>query len=102
VTAVGRWHWPVVARSIANIAPIIATPPRSHGVARYGQWDLTHALRTDRPQIAKLERSERWHNVVDYLRVCRAIGLRSVKDLAHDPLAAVIRDGLRPRQIGCE
>jgi len=39
------------------------------------QWDLARALRTDQSQISKLERGERRLDIVDYLRICRAIGL---------------------------
>jgi transcriptional regulator with XRE-family HTH domain len=42
---------------------------------------LARALGTDQSQISKLERSERRLDVVDYLRICRAIGLDPGKPL---------------------
>ena len=45
------------------------------------QWDLARALGTDQSQISKLERSERRLDIVDYLRLCRAIGLDPGKPL---------------------
>jgi transcriptional regulator with XRE-family HTH domain len=49
------------------------------------QTDIARVMRTDQSQVSKLERGERRLDVVDYLRICRAIGVepgvpfRSVK-----------------------
>jgi len=49
---------------------------------------MARALGTDQSQVSKLERSERRLDIVDYLRICRAIGLdpakpsRSVRSLS--------------------
>ena len=45
------------------------------------QWDLAGALGIDQWQISKLERSERRLDIVDDLRICRAIGLDPGKPL---------------------
>ena len=45
------------------------------------QWNLARALRTNQSQISKLERSERRLDVVDCLRICRAICLDPGKSL---------------------
>ena len=39
------------------------------------QIDLAEALRTDQSQISKIERGERRLDIIDYLRLCRAIGI---------------------------
>jgi len=39
------------------------------------QIDLAEALGTDQSQISKIERSERRLDIIDYLRLCRAIGI---------------------------
>jgi transcriptional regulator with XRE-family HTH domain len=53
------------------------------------RWDLARALRTDQSQISKLERSERRLDIVDYLRICRAIGVdresRCVRSILENP-----------------
>lgn len=60
---------------------IIATLQRHRKAAGMTQWDLARALATDQSQISKLERSERRLDIVDYLRICRAIGLDPGKPL---------------------
>lgn len=39
------------------------------------QVDLAQALGTDQSQISKIERVQRRLDIIDYLRICRAIGL---------------------------
>ncbi len=60
---------------------IIAMLPRQRKAAGLTQQDLARALGTDQSQISKLERSERRLDIVDYLRICRAIGLDPGKPL---------------------
>ena len=60
---------------------IIAMLQSHRKAAGITQWDLARALGTDQSQISKLERSERRLDVVDYLRICRAIGLDPGKPL---------------------
>ena len=60
---------------------IIATLQRRRKAAGMTQRDLARALGTDQSQISKLERSERRLDIVDYLRICRAIGLDPGKPL---------------------
>jgi transcriptional regulator with XRE-family HTH domain len=60
---------------------IIAMLQRRRRAAGMTQWDLARALGTDQSQISKLERSERRLDIVDYLRICRAIGLDPGKPL---------------------
>jgi transcriptional regulator with XRE-family HTH domain len=60
---------------------IIAMLQRHRRAAGLTQSDLARALGTDRSQISKLERSERRLDIVDYLRICRAIGLDPGKPL---------------------
>ena len=60
---------------------IIAMLQRQRRAAGLTQWDLARALGTDQSQISKLERSERRLDIVDYLRICRAIGLDPGKPL---------------------
>jgi transcriptional regulator with XRE-family HTH domain len=49
------------------------------------QWDVARALGTDQSQVSKIERGERRLDIIDYLRICRALKvdpggpLRSVK-----------------------
>jgi hypothetical protein len=45
------------------------------------QWDLARALRADQSQVSKLGRSERRLHIVDYLRICRAVGFDPGKPL---------------------
>jgi transcriptional regulator with XRE-family HTH domain len=60
---------------------IIAVLQRRRRAAGLTQRDLARALGTDQSQISKLERSERRLDIVDYLRICRAIGLDPGKPL---------------------
>jgi DNA-binding XRE family transcriptional regulator len=39
------------------------------------QTDLGQALGTDQSQISKIERAERRLDIVDYVRICRALGI---------------------------
>ena len=39
------------------------------------QVDLARAIGADQSQISKFERSERRIDIVDYVRICRAIGI---------------------------
>lgn len=39
------------------------------------QVDLAQALGTDQSQISKIERLQRRLDIIDYVRVCRAIGV---------------------------
>lgn len=39
------------------------------------QWDVARAIGTDQSQVSKLERYERRLDILDYARICRAIGL---------------------------
>ncbi len=54
---------------------IIAALQRHRKEAGMTQWDLARAMGTDQSQISKLERSERRLDIMDYLRICRAIGI---------------------------
>ena len=54
---------------------IIEMLQRHRIAAGVTQWDLARALGTDQSQISKLERSERRLDIIDYVRICRAIGL---------------------------
>ncbi len=86
-------HWPVGIRRFRRLTlasrdkfdreyrTIIAMLPSHRKAAGMTQWDLVRALLTDRSQISKLERSERRLDIVDYLRICRAIGLDPGKPL---------------------
>lgn len=60
---------------------IIAALQRHRKAAGITQWDLARALGTDQSQISKLERSERRLDIIDYLRICRAIGLDPAEPL---------------------
>jgi transcriptional regulator with XRE-family HTH domain len=60
---------------------IIAMLQRHRQAAGMTQWDLARALGTDQSQISKLERSECRLDIVDYLRICRAIGVDPGKPL---------------------
>jgi hypothetical protein len=48
-------------------------------------------LLADQSQISKLERSERRLDIVDYLRICRAIGLDPGKPLRSVDFAKATR-----------
>jgi transcriptional regulator with XRE-family HTH domain len=39
------------------------------------QTDLGQALGTDQSQVSKIERGERRLDIIDYLRICQAIGV---------------------------
>lgn len=39
------------------------------------QADLAQAIGTDQSQISKVERIQRRLDIIDYVRICRAIGL---------------------------
>ena len=39
------------------------------------QTDLGQALGTDQSQISKIERGERRLDIIDYVRICRALGI---------------------------
>jgi transcriptional regulator with XRE-family HTH domain len=54
---------------------LIETLQRHRKAMGITQWDVARALGTDQSQISKLERSERRLDVVDYVRICRAISL---------------------------
>ena len=77
---------------------IVAMMHRHRKAAGISQWNLARALGTDQSQISKLERSERRLDVIDYLHICRAIGLdpgeplRSVR-----PTEAANRGGRKKR-----
>jgi transcriptional regulator with XRE-family HTH domain len=60
---------------------IIETLKRYRKGAGMSQWDLARVLGTDQSQISKLERSERRLDIVDYLRICRAIDIDPGKPL---------------------
>jgi transcriptional regulator with XRE-family HTH domain len=80
------WDWPIGIRhsrtwTLASrdkfnreyraIIAMLQSHPDGSGMI---QWDLARALGTDQSQISKLERSERRLDIVDFLRICRAIG----------------------------
>jgi transcriptional regulator with XRE-family HTH domain len=45
------------------------------------QVALARAIGTDQSQISKIERGERRVDVIDYLRICRAIGIDPAEPL---------------------
>jgi transcriptional regulator with XRE-family HTH domain len=51
--------------------------------AKVTQWELARRLKTDQSQISKFERGERRLDIVDYLRICEAIGIDPGKLLKH-------------------
>ncbi len=59
-------------REYREIVALLQTHRRTVGMS---QWDLARAIGTDQSQISKLERSERRMDIVDYVRICRAIGI---------------------------
>jgi len=52
---------------------IIAKLVESRRAAGMTQIDLALALGTDQSQISKIERGERRLDIIDYLRICRAV-----------------------------
>lgn len=68
---------------------IIETLQRRRKAAGMTQWDLALAVGTDQSQISKLERSERRLDIVDYVRICRAIGIDPggpLRSIVHKPI----------------
>lgn len=74
---------------------IVETLKLNRKAAGVTQWDLAHALGTDQSQISKLERSERRLDVIDYLRICHAIGIDP-----GEPLRGVASQKTRGRRKG--
>lgn len=72
---------------------IVEALKRSRKAAGVTQWDLARALGTDQSQISKLERSERRLDIMDYLRICQAIGIDPGK-----PLRSAISRKVRVRR----
>jgi transcriptional regulator with XRE-family HTH domain len=86
---------------------IIAALQRHRRAVGLTQWDLARALGTDQSQISKLERSERRLDIVDYLRICRAVGLDPGKPLRHAHPAELLEFGQYNHQFsklnaGCQ
>lgn len=54
---------------------LIATLVKRRKAAGLTQWDLARVLRTEQSRVSKMERYEIRLDVVDYVRICRAIGL---------------------------
>jgi transcriptional regulator with XRE-family HTH domain len=54
---------------------IIATLVERRRAVGMSQVDLAKAAGTDQPQISKIERFERRLDLIDYVRVCRALGV---------------------------
>ena len=60
---------------------IIAKLVESRRAAGMTQVELARALGTDQSQISKIERGERRLDVIDYLRICRVIGVDPAEPL---------------------
>ena len=60
---------------------IVAKLVEHRRAAGMTQVDLAQALGTDQSQVSKIERGERRLDVIDYLRICRAIGLDPAEPL---------------------
>lgn len=54
---------------------IIAALVAGRRAAGMTQVELARALDTDQSRISKIEQGERRLDIIDYLRICRAIGL---------------------------
>jgi transcriptional regulator with XRE-family HTH domain len=60
---------------------IIAKLVEHRRAAGMTQADLAQALGTDQSQISKIERAERRLDVIDYVRICQAIGVDPAEPL---------------------
>lgn len=54
---------------------LLATLIERRRAVGMSQVELAKALGTDQPQISKIERFERRLDLIDYIRVCRALRL---------------------------
>ncbi len=59
----------------AEYKAIIGCLVKHRKAAGVTQWDVAKALKTDQSQVSKLERGERRLDIVDYVRICRVIGI---------------------------
>lgn len=60
---------------------LIATLVARRKAAGVTQWDLARKLRTEQSRVSKMERCEIRLDVIDYVRICRAIGLDPAEPL---------------------
>ena len=60
----GREHRALIAKLVAR-----------RKAAGLTQWDLARKLKTDQSRISKLERGQRRLDIIEYVKICRAIGI---------------------------
>jgi DNA-binding transcriptional regulator YiaG len=75
---------------------------RRRKAAGMTQKDIARRLKTAQSQISKFERSERRLDIVDFVRICRAIGIApgAILDTLPSPLPAAraLRQARRPQK----
>jgi len=60
---------------------VIANLVERRRAAGITQVDLARVLGTDQSRVSKIERGERRLDVIDYLRICRALGVDPAEPL---------------------